>query len=166
MLPWLIGAAAVASTLVINHLEEQDEERILARNIYINKKKEERALSSGIYEVDSLTGRQFEEFLSIYFRKLGYDVTLTPQTQDYGADLILRKNRVKTIVQAKRSNKPVSIKAVQEVASAIKHYMADEAIVITNNRFTENAFDLADSNGVELWGREELINFIIRVKKI
>lgn len=152
MLPWLISAAAVAGTLVINHLQEKEEE--------------ERALSSGIYEVDSLTGRQFEEFLSIYFRKLGYDVTLTPQTQDYGADLILRNNGVKTIVQAKRSKKPVSIKAVQEVASAIKHYMADEAIVITNNRFTENAFDLADSNGVELWEREELIDFIIRVKKI
>jgi len=112
-----------------------------------------------------MTGRQFEEFLSIYFRKVGYDVALTPQTQDYGADLILRKNGIKTIVQAKRSKKPVSIKAVQEVASAIKHYMADEAIVITNNKFTENAFDLADSNGVELWERENLINFIIRVNK-
>ena len=44
--------------------------------------------------------------------------------------------------------------------------MANEAIVITNNRFTENAFDLADSNKVELWEREELIDFIMRVKKI
>lgn len=73
MLPWLISAA-VAGTLVINHLQEKEEER---------------APSSGIYEVDSMTGRQFEEFLSIYFRKVGYDVTLTLQTQDYGADLIL-----------------------------------------------------------------------------
>lgn len=149
MLPWLISAA-VAGTLVINHLQEKEEER---------------ALSSGIYEVDSMIGRQFEEFLSI-FRKVGYDVTLTPQTQDYGADLILRRNGIKTIVQAKRSKKPVSIKPVQEVASAIKHYSADEAIVITNNRFTENAFDLADSNRVELWERDELIDFIMRVKKI
>lgn len=60
MLPWLIGAAAVASTLVINHLEEKEEERILTRNIYIKKKKEERTLSSGIYEVDSMMGREFE----------------------------------------------------------------------------------------------------------
>lgn len=63
----------------------------------------------------------------------------------------MRKNRIKTIVQAKRSKKPVSIKAVQEVASTIKHYSADEALFITNNRFTENAFDLAGSNKVELW---------------
>lgn len=60
----------------------------------------------------------------------------------------------------------MSIKAVQEVASAIKHYSVDEAIVITNNSFTENAFDLADSNRVELWERDELIDFIMRVKKI
>ena len=113
-----------------------------------------------------MTGREFEEFLAIYFGKFGYDVTLTPQTQDYGADLVLRKNGVTTIIQAKRSSKPVGIKAVQEVASAIKHYNADEAIVITNNRFTENAFDLANSNKVELRGREELIDFIIRVKKM
>lgn len=166
MLPWLIGAAAVATTFVIKHFEEEEEERILARRVYIKRKKEERALSSGIYEVDSMTGREFEEFLAIYFGKFGYDVTLTPQTQDYGADLVLRKNGVTTIIQAKRSSKPVGIKAVQEVASAIKHYNADEAIVITNNRFTENAFDLADSNKVELRGREELIDFIIRVKKM
>lgn len=56
MLPWLISAAAVASTLVINHLEEKEEERIFTRNIHIKKKKEERALSSGIYEVDNLEG--------------------------------------------------------------------------------------------------------------
>ncbi len=166
MLPWLIGAAAVASSLIINHLDEKEEERILARQIYIKRKEEERALSSGIYEVDSMTGREFEFFLSIYFKKLGYDVTLTPQTQDYGADLVLRENGAITIIQAKRSQKPVSIKAVQEIASAIKHYNADKAIVITNNRFTQNAFDLAKSNKVELWQRDKLIDFIIRVKKM
>lgn len=41
MLPWLISAAAVAITLVINHFEEKEEERILARNIY-NQEKEGR----------------------------------------------------------------------------------------------------------------------------
>lgn len=165
MIPWLIGAAAVATTLVIRHFEEEEEERILARRIHIEKKNQERALSSGIYEVDNMTGREFEKFLFIYFIKLGYDVILTPQTQDYGADLILRMDGIITVVQAKRSKKPVSIKAVQEVASAVKHYSANEAIVITNNTFTKNAFDLAASNKVELWERNELIDFIIRVKK-
>lgn len=78
---------------------------------------------------------------------------------------MLRKGII-TIVQAKRSKKPVSIKAVQEVASVIKHYRANKAVVITNNRFTKNAFELADSHKVELWEREELIDFIIRVKKM
>jgi HJR/Mrr/RecB family endonuclease len=152
MWPWIIGGAVLAGKIVFEYFESKEEE--------------ERKLSSGIHEIDTMTGKQFESFLSVYYRKLGYDVTLTPSTQDYGADLILRKNGIKTIVQAKRSQKAVSVKAVQEIVGAIKHYNADKALVVTNNRFTENACNLARSNGVELWDRKKLIDFIVHVKQV
>ena len=96
--------------------------------------------------------------------KNSYEVSLTPDTQDYGADLILYKNGLKTVVQAKRSKNPVSVKAVQEVASAVRHYKANKAMVVTNTRFTNNAFNLAYSNEVELWDRNKLIKFILDSK--
>jgi HJR/Mrr/RecB family endonuclease len=55
--------------------------------------------------------------------------------------------------------------AVQEVVSAVKYYGAQDAIVITNSKFTSNAHKLAQANGVQLWGREQLIDLVIRAKK-
>ncbi len=111
-----------------------------------------------------MSGKEFEKLLLLLFRKTGYRVSLTPDSQDYGADLILDKDGKKTIIQAKRCKNPIGVKAVQEVASAVKHYKANKAIVITNNRFTENAYNLARSNEVKLWDRKKLIEFMLRTK--
>ncbi|MBE9233878.1 restriction endonuclease [Cuspidothrix issatschenkoi LEGE 03284] len=150
MIPIILGAAALAGAVVYGISEA--------------KKEEERILASGINDVDNMKGVEFEKFLELIFKKTGYEVTLTKSTQDYGVDLILNKGGVKTVVQAKRSKNPVSVKAVQEVTSAVRHYKANKAIVITNNRFTENARILANSNDVELWDRKKLIDLILSSK--
>ncbi|MEG3837225.1 MULTISPECIES: restriction endonuclease [unclassified Microcoleus] len=153
MKPFIVRAAAVFSdiaALVFDKLTEEDQRK--------------RLLDSGILEVDEMTGKEFEIFLNIHFRNLGYSVTLTQDSQDYGADLILYKDGSKTVVQAKRSKNPVGIKAVQEVAGAVRHYKGNKGRVITNNRFTENACKLAQSNDVELWDRKKLIEFILTAK--
>ena len=118
-----------------------------------------------IDQVDRMTGEEFEEFLACCFRNLGYAVEMTPKTGDFGADLILSKARNKTVIQAKRYQGKVGNSAVQEVVSAVKYYGAQDAIVITNSMFTSNAHKLAQANGVQLWGREQLIDLVIRAKK-
>ncbi|MFK9092798.1 restriction endonuclease [Bacillus salipaludis] len=45
-------------------------------------------------------------------------VCLTSVTGDYGADLVLSTTDKKIVVQAKRYNKKVGLKAVQEIVSA------------------------------------------------
>jgi len=154
MKPFIVRAAAVfgvIATSVLDTLKEEDEKK--------------RLLDSGILEVDEMTGKEFESFLYFHFINCGYNVSLTQDSQDYGADLILYKDGLKTVVQAKRSKNPVGIKAVQEVAGAVRHYKGNKGIVITNNRFTENAYNLAESNEVELWDRKILIEFILTAKK-
>lgn len=89
---------------------------------------------------------------------------MTSDTQDYGANLILHKDCKKTVVQAKRKKNSVSLSAVQEVASAIKQYKADKGMVITNNSFTANAYNLAYSNDIKLWDRKKLVEFMLRAK--
>lgn len=153
MRPFIVKAAAIVgdiAALVFDTLKEEDSRK--------------RLLHSGILEVDAMTGKEFEIFLDVHFEKLGYNVTLTQDSQDYGADLILYKDGSKTVVQAKRSKRPVGIKAVQEVAGAVRHYKGNKGRVITNNRFTENAYNLAKSNDVELWDRKKLIEFILIAK--
>ncbi|WP_373534441.1 restriction endonuclease [Microcoleus sp.] len=153
MKPFMVRAAAVIgdiAALVFDTLKEEEENK--------------RLLDSGILEVDKMTGKEFEIFLNVHFRNCGYIVNLTQDSQDYGADLILYKDGLKTVVQAKRSKNPVGIKAVQEVAGAVRHYKGNKGRVITNNRFTENACKLAQSNDVELWDRKKLIELILIAK--
>ena len=149
MKPLIVRAAALVGNIaasVFDILTEEEERK--------------RLLDSGILEVDEMTGKEFEIFLDVHFRNCGYSVTLTQDSQDYGADLILYKDGATTVVQAKRSKNPVGIKAVQEVSGAVRHYKGNQGRVITNNRFTENACKLAKSNEVELWDRKKLIEFI------
>lgn len=120
---------------------------------------------SGILEVDKMSGRRFEEFLQALLRSKGYQVQLTPASGDYGADLILTINGRKIIAQAKRYSKNVGIRAVQEIASAQKHYKAEECWVITNSFFTEQARKLAQSNEVKLVDRKQLMNWMRKEHK-
>lgn len=120
----------------------------------------ERPKRSGINDIDSLDGVQFEYYLKELFISRGYKVRMTETTGDFGADLILDKDSVRIVVQAKRYSKAVGIKAVQEVISAVKMYEAEEAWVVTNNEFTKAAIELAGKNDVQLIGREILIDMI------
>lgn len=95
-------------------------------------------------------GQEFEIYLKKLYTRLGYNVELTKTTGDQGADLILYKDGLKIVVQAKFYSSPVGNKAIQEVVGAIKFYDADFGIVVTNNLFTKSAIELAEVNGIEL----------------
>lgn len=90
----------------------------------------------------------------------GFKSRLTPNN-DFGADVpdspdtvVENYNGGRTVVQAKRYNRPVGIKAVQEVIGSMAYYEAINAIVITNKSFTQQAERLASKNKVELWDRQ------------
>lgn len=103
---------------------------------------------STITEIDKMSGIEFEEYLQEHFRENGYRVSTTSITNDFGADLILKKNGETTIVQAKRYSGKIGNKAVQEIVAAKAHYNAKKAMVITNSYFTSNAIQLAKDNQV------------------
>jgi len=126
----------------------------------------ERKLRTGkrksIEDTDYMDGVEFEQLVAWVYRKLGYQVQLTSRSHDQGADLIVSRSSKVTVIQAKRYAGKVSNTAIQEAVAAIKHYSADEAIVVTNSYFTASAVDLAKSNRVELIDRDELAKLIER----
>lgn len=81
-----------------------------------------------------MDGHQFEVYLKALFRELGYSPTVTEQSNDFGADLVLKgKNCI--VIQAKRygmKNK-VGISAVQEIYAAQTYYKVHEGWVVTNS---------------------------------
>ncbi len=111
--------------------------------------------------IDTLSGIEFEDYLLNLFKALGYEGKTTLTSNDYGADLVITKDKIKTVVQAKRYLDKVGISGVQEVIGAKGYYNADKCLVVTNNYFTPNAINLAEANNVELWDRDKLINMVM-----
>lgn len=124
-----------------------------------NKTKQNKYLNTALYDVDHMSGKDFEKYLKAHFEKLGYKVKLTPDSNDFGADLICKKDGLTTIVQAKRYKGKVGIAAVQEIVAAKGYYKADKCMVVTNAFYTSGAKQLANSNDVELWDRNSINSF-------
>ncbi|QKY71355.1 restriction endonuclease [Lentibacillus sp. CBA3610] len=132
---------------------------------YVRKKKRFNLMKkSGIRDIDRMKGYQFEVYLQVLFKELGYRPVVTQKSGDYGADVVL-KGKNKIVIQAKRYGyrHNVSMDAVREVLAAMFFYQADEAWVITNSFFTKQAKTLANVCGVKLLNRYELEKFIVKI---
>lgn len=123
--------------------------------------RERRLARSGITEIDRMDGTTFERRLASLFRSLGYRVDHTGRRGDYGADLIVSRAGVRTVVQAKRWTRNVGIRAVQEAHAAPALYGCSRALVVTNRHFTDPAKKLARANGVQLWDRDQLVALLL-----
>ncbi len=115
-----IGGIAAGITLGI----------VLCILIYRRHLHEEKLKRSGIHDIDKMDGRQFELYLGTLFRSHGYSVKVTQESRDFGADLVIEKDKKKIVVQAKRYSKNVGLKAVQETKTSMAHYGAVEAWVV------------------------------------
>ena len=123
----------------------------------IKKMRRRRYLASPLSQIDRMEGAEFEEFLAAYFESRGYRVKVIGGTGDYGADLVMKKDGEKTVVQAKRYKSKVGVAAIQQVIAAKAYYRADRCIAATNSYFTKEAKNLAGRTGVELWDRDSLL---------
>lgn len=110
-----------------------------------------------------MTGKEFEDRLAILFRKLGYAVRVVGnQKGDYGVDLVIEKDNIKTAVQAKCYKKwLVGEGAVREVYTGKNYYDCQEGMVITNNYYSKMARNLARANNIKLWDRDDLIKSLL-----
>ena len=115
-----------------------------------------RLAGSSMSQIDKMSGEDFEKYLGILYKRAGYKIEFTPGTMDFGADLIVSKYGVRTVVQAKRYRKQVGEAAVQQALSGKEYYHADICMVVTNSDYTYAAKELAKKAGVRLINRWKL----------
>lgn len=126
-----------------------------------------RISKSGMFEIDKMTGSEFEQRLAILFENLGYTVEKTGGIGDFGVDLVIEKEGVRTAVQAKCYNtKRVHPDSVQQVYTGMNSYHCQRAMVVTNSNFTREAWQLAKSVNVKLWSRNYLAKVLLTEQKI
>ena len=107
---------------------------------------------------DEMSPAEFEAFCAEELRQAGWKARVTLQSRDQGVDVIADKNSVRVVLQCKLYTGPVGNKAVQEAAAGRAHERADFGIVVTNNRYTYAAEQLAHTNGVLLLHYRNLRN--------
>ena len=143
------------------HKHESEISRILAGDLSQEKKE-----TSELLDFSSvLNGFEFEEYLSRLYTKLGYKVEHTKLSGDQGADLLVEKDNIKSVVQAKFYTHPVGNKAIQEVVASKQYYDAQKAIVVCTSSFTKSAVELAKKNDVILVDKRNLKQMIEEVSK-
>lgn len=96
---------------------------------------------------------EFEDFIAYLFKENGYDQKQTGYSSDFGADLIVKREGVKTAVQVKRYFElhKVGVSDINQVVGAQQYYQCDQAMMITTSSYTPAAKELAEAAKVILW---------------
>ena len=121
-----------------------------------NRRAWDRAFTSGMPELDGLSGEAFESRISGLLRSLGYKTEITKATEDAGGDIIALRRQKTTVVHTKHQATEVGVEAIQKAIASRQHYEASSALVVTNSTFTRQARELASRAGVDLWDRAAL----------
>jgi restriction system protein len=113
-------------------------------------------MTSGLREVDAMTGVAFEDYVAKRLRAAGYRVSLTKVTGDFGVDLIASKGGARIAVQCKRYGQRIGPAAVQQVVAGAAMHRCSATMVVSNQEFTAAAVALAQAHSCELVGRSRL----------
>lgn len=113
-------------------------------------------LRLGMRSLDLMSGREFEKYVAARVRQMGWDVSATPATRDFGVDLIAERGSECVAIQCKRHARPVGVSAVQQVVAGALHHRCSASAVVSNQEFTTAARELASTHGCHLVGRSKL----------
>ncbi|PHS25518.1 MAG: hypothetical protein COA85_06915 [Robiginitomaculum sp.] len=105
-------------------------------------------------------GLAYEKECEARLLSADYNVTSTPRTGDFGADLVVEKDDLIFVIQCKNVSRSVGVKAVQEAVASRRHYNADYSVVTTEAPFTSAAIELASTNDVILSNLNRIVDII------
>ena len=104
--------------------------------------------------MDEMEGHDFEYYCADLLKANGFlEVEVTKGSGDFGADILAEKDGVTYAVQCKCYDKPIGVKAVQEVYAGRDYYDRMVGVVMTNQYFTQPAVELAKKLNIMLWDR-------------
>ncbi len=122
----------------------------------LQRRRDLKYAASGLAAIDEMSGVEFEEFVAAQLRTVGWSVTYTASTGDYGVDLIAKRGGTRMAVQCKRQAKVIGVAAVQQVVAGALQHGCNQTVVVTNQAFTKAARQLATTHRCRLVGREQV----------
>lgn len=136
--------------------------QFIRRNLHKNVSE---SLHQGV--LNGMSWQQFEMLVGESYRRQDYQVKeLGGSGPDGGADLVLKKDGKKYLVQCKQWKAcRVGVKPVRELLGVMVGAGATGGIVVTSGAFTSDAINFARSNNIQLVNGSELHKMIRGVKK-
>lgn len=124
---------------------------ILIIVILLNKKKN-RPLP-----MDEMEGHDFEYYCAGLLEEMGFlSVEVTKGSGDFGVDILAEKDGISYAFQCKCYDKPIGVKAVEEIYAGRDFYDRMVGVVMTNQYFTQPAVEMAKKLNIILWDRDYL----------
>ena len=137
---------------------------IIATTVFIwqvERRRRAKLKALELADIDHMSGVEFEHYIGTLLQSVGYKVSFTAQTGDYGVDLLAKRNHVTYAIQAKRYTGSVGNHAVMEAIAGKTYYRCDKAVVLTSNYFTLHARMQAASSKCILIDRDKLAEWIL-----
>ena len=122
-----------------------------------------RALS--LLDIDRFNPNLFEASIAALYKKQGFEIYLTPYSNDKGVDVVVLKNGENYLIQVKQTKSLVGNEAIQEICTAKNYYENQfseqfKLLTVTNNDYSSSAKILAKANDIHLFNRVDLENLI------
>lgn len=112
-------------------------------------------------ELDSMNGYDFERACVHILKDNSFsNVRTTSKSKDHGIDIFACKEDISYAIQCKCYSSNVGNAAVQQAHTGKSLYHKDVAVVLTNQYFTQQAKEEANTLGVKLWDRDKLQEMI------
>jgi SNF2 family DNA or RNA helicase/HJR/Mrr/RecB family endonuclease len=128
-------------------------------------KTETKSKSLSLQDIDRLNPNLFEASIAALYKKQGFEIYLTPYSNDKGADVVVLKNGENYLIQVKQTKSLVGNEAIQEICTAKNYYEKKfneqfKLLTLTNNDYSSSAKILAKTNDIQLFNRNHLGNLI------
>ena len=107
-------------------------------------------------DIDSMTGDEFEVYVSNCLVGHGWKAEVTRGSGDQGVDVVAYTDDLSVAIQCKLHSRPVGNSSVQQAAAGRTHYGCLLAAVVSASGFTRSAIELAQSTNVMLLGPDRL----------
>ncbi len=137
---------------ILREAEETEQETERQRRAVERRRLEAQRQQQRIREQywESMDGVEFERELGGLFQVMGYGVEMTPRSGDQGVDLVLRKDRVTTVVQCKAQKARASSPIARELLGSMVAFGAQKAILACTGGFTRGVREFVEEKPISL----------------
>jgi restriction system protein len=138
---------------------------------FINARKqrqlfENAAAAQKVNALGDMSWREFEMMVGEFFRRRGFNVTLTGDGVDGGVDIVLKKGSEKYFVQCKQWKAyKVGAPTVRELYGVMASEGATGGYFVTSGEYTSDARKFADGKNIRLIDGKKLMDMIREVQR-